>query len=177
MMQQIYFVVGVAGIALGVALAIAAIVFFFVADIRGVLADLSGKARQADIKEREEKRRSRRARKALTNDQEWQGDIVEGDLRRSARSADAVSDGEELTGEPDEDDTATRGAPARAGGADGVAAVPASVGTAETGGAATTGGKATTSPRPAPAFVLVRSAVMAHSPNVIDGNGNEVPAS
>ena len=159
MMQQIYFVVGVAGIALGVALAIAAIVFFFVADIRGVLADLSGKARQADIKEREEKRRSRRARKALTNDQEWQGDIVEGDLKGPASAA---GEGVDASSDPsDDEDEASTGKPSAGGSSE-----PYDDALRDTIRLSKESD-----------FVVVRSAVMAHSPNVIDGNGNEVAAS
>lgn len=160
MMQQIYFVVGVAGIALGAALAIATIVFFFVADIRGVLADLSGKARQADIKEREERRRSRRAKKALTSDQEWQGDIVEGELKGSVFAA---GEGADASSDPsdDDEDEATTGKPS-AGGSSELSsdALRDTICLSKEG-----------------AFVVARSAVVAHSPNVIDGNGNEVAAS
>lgn len=48
-LQSLYFAIGVAGLVLGAVFLVAAIAYFIKVDIRGVLDDLSGRRRHADV--------------------------------------------------------------------------------------------------------------------------------
>lgn len=97
-LQTIYFYIGVAGFALAAICAISAIAYFLRADIRGVLADLSGKTRAAELAEFTMPKRGRGSKKSvLVGNEEWTGSIAQGDL--AARSgSDAITEDPSLSG-------------------------------------------------------------------------------
>lgn len=94
-LQNIYFIVGVVGFVLAAIFAALAIAYFVRADIRGVRAELSGKARQAGLAAATESRRSDDTkRNVLTQDDSWKGVVSRGVL--SETGGDTAGDG--LTG-------------------------------------------------------------------------------
>lgn len=143
-LQTIYFMVGVAGLVLAAGFALSAIVYFVKADIRGVRADLSGKARQAGLSERAERKNARAAKNVLTKEDEWKGRISQGDLAAKdddacqvAGASDALTDPGESMGDPPSEVPSKQESPA----------VP---------------------------FTMIRSVVAVHSTSAVDAQGNEV---
>lgn len=105
-LQTIYFVIGVVGLALAAVFAIAAIAYFLKADIRGVRADLSGKARQSGLSERAERKNARRAKNVLTKEDEWKGRISQGDLAAKSEDASAATGQSDALTDPGSHSTA-----------------------------------------------------------------------
>jgi nitrogen fixation-related uncharacterized protein len=85
-LQSIYFFIGVGGIAIGIILAIVAVIYFFRADIRGVKDDLSGKAKQIEM-EKAATEKTKKKKRVLTNKQEWTGGVAQGSIEQRSTTS------------------------------------------------------------------------------------------
>lgn len=82
-LQSLYFIVGVVGVALSVALAVAAAVYFVRMDIRAVWADLSGKKRLSKLTDGSPGARRRTGKSVLVENMEWRGEIAQGEVKQA----------------------------------------------------------------------------------------------
>ena len=194
-LQNIYFLVGAAGFLLAAICAISAVAYFFRADIRGVLADLSGKTRSAELAEFAMPKRGRSSKKSiLTGNDEWIGGIAhQGDLAAQSGS-DAIteepssgtgsgassdwsySDSVEQRAEPDSDVAETEVGSAF----DAVAGVarsdaPIPVAAPVQAASAAQPSFSVQARTDSGTFSIVRQIMSVHSASAIDERGNEVP--
>lgn len=164
-LQNIYFMIGIIGFVLAAICAIAAVVYFIRGDIRGVLAELSGKTRKTELAEFTEPKSSANTRRnVLTQNDEWKASVSHSDASTTGSGS---STGDESSSE--------------SGSSSGTAAAESDWSYSDVGRSSDEADKPsgdTQEPsigiNASPGFAITRRVVIVHAKNVVDEDSREV---